>query len=258
VSRGGQETSVRLPTTPALIGPLLGGLLVVGATAAPAEASHAPLPPGRDLRTHVVQPGETATELAVRYHAWTAELVAHNHLGPSAALHTGQRIVIPVVRSAVPNRERSGGRPAEGQDTGPVADPSRARVHDRIAQVSRRRGVDPELSLAVSWQEAGWQMHHVSDAGAIGAMQVLPSTARWMEYYVGRSLRPRRLHDNAVTGVTLLRVLADNTRTQRHRVGAYYQGLGAVRDHGLYGETRAYVDNVLAIKRRLEQGRPPA
>ena len=131
-------------------------------------------------------------------------------------------------------------------------------MHDRIAQVSRRRGVDPELSLAVSWQEAGWQMHHVSDAGAIGAMQVLPSTADWMEYYVGRPLHPRRLHDNAVTGVTLLRVLAENTRSQRHRVGAYYQGLGAVRDHGLYGETRAYVDNVLAIKRRLEQGQPPA
>ncbi len=240
---------MRLPTTPALIGPLLGGLLAVGATAGPAAASHAPLPPGRDLRTHVVQPGETASGLAVRYHAWTAELIAHNHLGPSATLHTGQRIVIPVVRSAVPDRERRGG---------PVADPSRARVHDRIAQVSRRRGVDPELSLAVSWQEAGWQMHHVSDAGAIGAMQVLPSTADWMEYYVGRPLHPRRLHDNAVTGVTLLRVLAENTRSQRHRVGAYYQGLGAVRDHGLYGETRAYVDNVLAIKRRLEQGQPPA
>ncbi len=252
---------MRLPTTPALIGPLLGGLLAVAATAAPAAASHAPLPPGRDLRTHVVQPGETATELAVRYHAWTAELIAHNHLGSSATLHTGQRIEIPVVRSAVPDRDRSRDRahaPAAQPEHSPVTDPSRARVHDRIAQVSRRRGVDPELSLAVSWQEAGWQMHHVSDAGAIGAMQVLPSTARWMEYYVGRRLHPRRLHDNAVTGVTLLRVLADNTRTQRHRVGAYYQGLGAVRDHGLYGETHAYVDNVLAIKRRLEQGRPPA
>ena len=251
---------MRLPTTPALTGSLLGGLLAVVATAAPSAASHAPLPPGRDLRTHVVQPGETATELAVRYHAWTAELIAHNHLGPTAALHTGQRIEIPVVRSAVPDRDRPDGDASSGARQGgsPVTDPSRARVHDRIAQVSRRRGVDPELSLAVSWQEAGWRMHHVSSAGAIGAMQVLPSTADWMEYYVGRRLHPRRLHDNAVTGVTLLRVLADNTRTQRHRVGAYYQGLGAVRDHGLYGETRAYVDNVLAIKRRLEQGQPPA
>ncbi len=56
----------------------------------------------------------------------------------------------------------------------------------------------------------------------------------------------------------LLGVLGDHTRTRRHQVGAYYQGLGAVQEHGLYGETKAYVANVLAIKKRLERGRPPA
>ena len=252
---------MRLPTTAALLGSALGLALVM---AAPAGATDAPLPPGRDLRGHVVKPGETATELAVRYHAWTSELVAHNHLGPSATLVAGQRIEIPVVRSAVPDRPRPDGSGAvHGGDPhspgGPAtADPARPRVQEAIERVSRRRGVDPELSLAVSWQEAGWQMHHVSDAGAVGAMQVLPSTADWMEWYVGQPLRPRRLHDNALTGVTLLRVLAEHTGSQRHRVGAYYQGLGAVQEHGLYDETRDYVDNVLAIKRRLEQGRPPA
>ncbi len=251
---------MRLPTTAALLGSVVGVTLGVGPLAAPAQATHAPLPPGRDLRSHVVQPGETATELAVRYHAWTDELVAHNHLGPSATLVAGQRIQVPVVRSAVPSRERprASGSGPDSSGGSATTDPSRTRVHDAVARVSRRRGVDPELSLAVSWQEAGWRMHHVSDAGAIGAMQVLPSTADWMEWYVGQPLRPRRLHDNALTGVTLLRVLAENTGSQRHRVGAYYQGLGAVHDHGLYRETRDYVDNVLAIKRRLEQGRPPA
>jgi hypothetical protein len=249
---------VRLPTTAALLVLGVTGTLVAGPLATSAAATHAPLPPGRELRSHVVQPGETVTELAVRYHAWTDELVAHNHLGPSATLVAGQRIQIPVVRSAVPDRERPASRSADSREGSATSDPSRARVHAAIERVSRRRGVDPELSLAVSWQEAGWRMHHVSDAGAIGAMQVLPSTADWMEWYVARPLRPRRLHDNAVTGVTLLRVLAQETRSQRHRVGAYYQGLGAVRDHGLYDDTRDYVDNVLAIKQRLEQGRPPA
>jgi hypothetical protein len=247
---------VRLPTTTSLLAPVLGGALAL-AVPAPAAALHAPLPPGRELRTHVVQPGETATEIAVRHHAWTAELISHNHLGPSATLVAGQRIEVPVVRSAVPDGRRTR-RPRGAGGAAPTAEPGRTRVHDRIEQVSRRRGVDPELALAVSWQEAGWQMHHVSDAGAIGAMQVLPSTAAWMEWYVARPLRPRRLHDNAVAGVTLLRVLGDRTRSRRHRIGAYYQGLGAVEDHGLYAETRDYVDNVLAIKRRLEQGRPPA
>ena len=63
-------------------------------------------------------------------------------------------------------------------------------------------------------------------------------------------------HDAA--GVLLLGVLDDHTRNRRHQVGAYYQGLGAVSEHGLYGETQAYVANVLAIQERLEAGRPPA
>ena len=53
-------------------------------------------------------------------------------------------------------------------------------------------------------------------------------------------------------------MLATHTERRRHKIGAYYQGLGAVREHGLYDETRAYVDNVEAIKRRLEEGRPPS
>ncbi len=246
---------MRLPSCATLLASVVGGTLVVGALAAPAAATHDPLPPGRTLRVHVVEPGDTATSLAVRYHAWTDELIAHNHLGSSATLVPGQRLEIPVVRAAVPDRRT---RSRDAGSSFPAVDPSRHRVRDMVRTVSRRRGVDPQLSLAVSWQEAGWRMRHVSSAGAIGAMQVLPSTARWMEWYVGQPLRPRRLHDNALTGVTLLRVLGEETRSRRHRVGAYYQGLGAVREHGLYRETRHYVDNVLAIKRRLEAGQPPA
>jgi hypothetical protein len=79
-----------------------------------------------------------------------------------------------------------------------------------------------------------------------------------MEWYAGRPLHLHRLQDNAAAGVLLLGVLGDETRSRRHQVAAYYQGLGAVREHGLYDDTRGYVANVIAIKRRLEEGRPPA
>lgn len=239
-----------------------------GALVSPASAEHQRLPGGRQLRVHTVQPGDTATGLAVRYHAWTAELIAHNHLGPAAGLVVGDRIEVPVVTSAVRNgsdrrqrpdrnrisRDQAGKRAVKRT----VAYPSRQRVRQAIVRASRRAGVDPQLSLAVSWQEAGWQMHHVSSAGAVGAMQVLPTTAEWMEFYVGRELRPHKLRDNVATGVTLLDVLAAETVSRARQVGAYYQGLGAVRRHGLYDETRDYVDNVLAIKHRLEAGRAPS
>ncbi len=44
-----------------------------------------------------MKPGDTATGLAVRFHAWTAELMSHNHLDSSGRLRVGQRIEIPVV-----------------------------------------------------------------------------------------------------------------------------------------------------------------
>ena len=226
------------------------GLGTAVVAAAPASADHERLPRGRTLTPYVVKQGDTATGLAVRHHAWTAELIAHNHLGGNGDLRVGQRIVIPVVRDRA-----TGARPERAWRH---PDPSRETVRRVVARTARRHRVDPQLALAVSWQEAGWQMHHVSSANAIGAMQVLPSTARWMELYAGRRLRLRRLADNAEAGVRLLDVLGEHTRRRAHRIGAYYQGLGAVREHGLYGETRTYVANVVAIKRRLEAGRPPA
>lgn len=244
-------TGMRIPTLlSAAAGlALAGGLL----TTAPAAAEHQPLPRSRDLTSYVAKSGDTATGLAVRFHAWTAELISHNHLGPSGALRVGQRLEIPVVTE----RTKHQGSTTDQQHGEHAGDPSRERVRTVITRVSQHRGVDPQLALAVSWQEAGWQMHHVSSAGAIGAMQVLPGTARWMEWYADRELRLRRLRDNATAGVLLLDVLRDHTSTRRHQVGAYYQGLGAVQRSGLYDETKHYVDNVLAIKQRLERGDSP-
>jgi len=245
---------MRLATT--LLTPVVIAAAVAGgALTAPASAEDERLPDGRHIKHYTVRPGDTATGLAVRFHAWTAELIAHNHLGPGAGLTVGEQIEVPVVTAAVSRQDRARHARTRQENS---ADFSRQRVRRAIVQVSHQRGVDPQLSLAVSWQEAGWRMHHVSSAGAVGAMQVLPSTAKWMELYVGRDLHPRRLRDNVATGVTLLDVLAAETVSRARQVGAYYQGLGAVRRHGLYDDTRAYVDNVMAIKHRLEAGRPPA
>ena len=199
--------------------------------------------------SYVVEPGDTVSGLAVQLHAWTAEIVSHNHLGRNGALKVGQRIEIPVV-----------GKASGSTQTAMWQHPDRDREKVRrvVAGAARNHGVDPQLALAVSWQESGWQMGLVSHADAIGAMQVLPATGRWMEHYAGRPLDLDKLGDNATAGVLLLEVLSRHTHRRTHKIGAYYQGLGAVRRHGLYDETRTYVANVEAIKRRLEAGRPPS
>ena len=215
----------------------------------PAHADHQRLPADRTLTSYVVEPGDTVSGLAVRFHAWTAEIVSHNHLDRFGALQVGQQIEIPVVGKA-------------GSDSQTTMwqhpDPGREKVRRVIAGAARRHGVDPQLALAVSWQESGWQMGVVSHADAVGAMQVLPPTGRWMEHYAGRPLDLGKLGDNATAGVLLLEVLSRHTHRRTHKIGAYYQGLGAVRRQGLYDETRAYVADVEAIKRRLEAGRAPS
>ena len=44
-------------------------------TGIPASAHDQDLPPGRRVVAYTVKPGDSATELAVRFHAWTRELI---------------------------------------------------------------------------------------------------------------------------------------------------------------------------------------
>lgn len=70
-----------------------------GLIAVPAAQAATPWPghPHRELVSYVVHRGDTITGLAVRYHAWTAELASLNHLSPHARLRIGQHLRIPVV-----------------------------------------------------------------------------------------------------------------------------------------------------------------
>ena len=268
------------------------GVLLASATAAttglalvPATADATPWPghPDRTIVRHEVRPGDSASRLAVRYHAWTAELVRLNRLGPSAAIHRGQVLRIPVVVSAFrrarglpPLRARSthrtrphqtrttGARAAHRRAHRPVlihsgtpprgwthADLSRTQVRRLVVRMARHYGVPPQLALAVAWQESGWQQRRVSSAGALGVMQVMPDTGRWMRWYAGRKLRLRDTHDNIRAGILTLRVLRSWTRKDDNAIAAYYQGLGAVREHGYFRDTKQYVLSVRAHERRL-------
>jgi soluble lytic murein transglycosylase-like protein len=249
------------------------------AATAPALSSHAAAPsqawPGhrdRALVRYVVRRGDTATSLAVRYHAWTAELIALNRLGRRGALHLGRTIRIPVVLSAARAAGQKVGHTAKkhGRKRAPLlirattpprgwrgTDLSRTQVRDLVARMARHYRVPPRLALAVAWQESGWQQRRVSSTGAIGVMQVMPGTGVWMRSYAGRQLRLRDVHDNVQAGVLTLRTLRTWTKRDVTAVAAYYQGLRSVRHVGWFDDTRAYVRAVLAHERRLAHGLSP-
>jgi soluble lytic murein transglycosylase-like protein len=262
------STRVRTLTTIVVTGLVASGLSLAASPASAATTSATDLPGPRNLVRHVVRPGETAGALAVKYHAWTAELISYNHLGSGGRMYAGQRITIPVVpeslrdsptsKPARPAKKAPSKAPKATKQTWRHSDPSRSAVRSAIIRTARAHGVDSRLALAVSWQESGWQMHHVSHANAIGAMQVLPGTGTWMSMYAGRSLDLTRLEDNVLAGVLLLEFLGDNTSSTSNQVAAYYQGLRAVRERGLYDDTQGYVANVLAIRNQIARGWNPA
>ncbi len=250
-------------TTPAVSGTPAVGAVRPGGSPWPGH-------PGRRLLRYRVHRGDTATGLAVRFHAWTAELRAVNGLGPDAGLRVGQRIRIPVVVAAARRDHRHHTRPHHtrphhtrphhGRPARPKpwrqADATRAQVRSLIVRTARRHRVDPALVLAIAWQESGWQQRRRSSAGAIGAMQVLPGTGRWMSLYADRRLNIYSLRDNVTAGVLLVDVLRRHT-SHRGAIAAYYQGLGAMRRRGVFPATRTYLRNVLALERRLRRGWSP-
>ena len=279
-----------------------GGTLGVAADLVP--ASHKARHPHRKIKLYRVRRGDTASSVAVRFHAWTDQLIAINH---TSSLYVGQVIRVPVVVQAarkctrhnhhrtgyLTDNKHSGGSKAQGKPDRPKkpggrpskpgkphkpkkskhsdksaghrhpdhgwvhAHAGRAEVRHLIVKKAKRVGVNPELALAIAWQESGWQHHVKSSAGALGAMQVMPGTGRWMSAYLGRDLNLRNLHDNVSAGVVLIKVLRSQAKLKR-AVAGYYQGLAGVRQYGMYRSTKRYVANVLALKKALERGWDPA
>jgi LysM repeat protein len=223
---------------------------------------------GSGPRHHTVVRGDTLSGIASRYGVAQATIARANHLPSSNIVMLGATLVIPGRSGgSTSGSTSSGGNTFAGRTYSSsvvsAADrtraqlarrhlPSQAGMRDIIVAKARANGVDPALALAVSYQESGWNMHAVSVANAVGAMQVIPATSEWISGVVGRRLDPTSPSDNATTGVVLLKILTRAASSERQAVAAYYQGLRSVRANGMFADTRHYVANVMALKARFE------
>jgi hypothetical protein len=226
--------------------------------------------PGRRVIGYRVHHGDSATRIAVRFHAWTAELLAINHKTRRSVWYVGERVRVPVVVKRARAHGHPVGAPHHVHKHHPkkhhpkkhhtsrprAGHPSRATVRDAVIRTARHYGVRQRLALAIAWQESGWQQHVRSPAGAVGAMQVMPGTGRWISSLVGRKLHLRRLHDNVVAGVVLFKLLREDHGVKRSLAG-YYQGLGSVHAHGYYPSTRRYIRAVTSHWHRMNHGWHP-
>ena len=119
-----------------------------------------------------------------------------------------------------------------------------------IYSEAKKNNLPPELVAAVAHTESQFKPTARSGAGAIGLMQLVPRTGRW--------LGANNLTDpaqNIMAGAKYLRYLTDRFDGDTTRaVAAYNAGEGAVRRFGgipPYRETRNYVQRVHSFQQDL-------
>lgn len=210
-------------------------LRIPGAPAAPVPAP-APAPAAAPTTAqHTVAPGQHLTAIAALYGTTVSVLVGLNKLADPNLIRLGQ-----VLQVLVP--------PPPQPAPAPVPT-----VEDLLERYSRQYGVDPNLVKGLAWQESGWQQQVTSRTGAVGVMQMQPETG----LFTGQVLlaTPVNLADvdhNVRAGVRFLAyLLKEAGGDERFAVASYFQGLRSIRQRGLTDETRHYVANVIALKKRF-------
>jgi hypothetical protein len=137
----------------------------------------------------------------------------------------------------------------DSQGAVPSADPqvlASTPYGEIIAAMSEAHGVDPMLVRALIQVESNYRARAKSHKGAMGLMQLMPSTAR--EYQVRNPYDPK---SNIAAGVRHLKGLLERFNGAVDlALAAYNAGEGAVKKFkGVppYRETRNYVSRILSL-----------
>jgi LysM repeat protein len=222
---------------------------------------------------HVVQPGESLSSIARIDGLSVTVLARANGISPEAQLIAGRTLWIPPRTAAVQSSAANTSTVGSDRDTG-SATTTRASTgaprstasagaplptaqlvsSGQIATVAATYGVPASLAEAVAWQESGWNNAEVSKIGAVGVMQIVPTTWAWIDRYLtpGNPLGTSSAAENVRAGVLLLHQLLQVTgNNERLAVAGYFQGLASIARFGLYPSTRRYVRDVLALSARF-------
>ena len=186
-------------------------------------------------REHVVQWGESFFSIAAHYHVSPWQLARRNRIPLTSVIVPDQRLALP-----------RGARLSAPAVAGPPA--SRDAVRVAIDRWARVYGVDPALARALAWMESGFQQDVVSSVGAIGVMQLLPETWEFVDTVLLGVRTPRNYEGNVRAGVRYLRWQLDEFGGNRRlALAGWYQGARAVREIGLYDDTKLFVRVVLQL-----------
>ena len=185
--------------------------------------------------SYVVKPGDTLTAIATKHKTTVRALAKVNDLKSVNLVVEGAMLRLPAALSG-----------------GQAQELSRSTVRAHLDKWANRYGVPTNLARALAWQESGFQTNITSSVGAWGPMQVMPTSWDFVETVLlgGRDV-PRTGEGGVEIGMALLaHLLKRFDGDQRLALAAWYQGEKAVRERGLYDETKTFVANVLALSGR--------
>jgi N-acetylmuramoyl-L-alanine amidase len=234
------------------------GLLIAGTTlnggsgsgtSGSASSAAAPVSSG----AFVVQRGDTLSAIAARLGVSVNTIAAANGLNPSRLLIAGTTLhgagaSASATSSGTTEMVSTSPSSAGAVPTGETVSPS------EVGSIAASEGVSPSLAEAIGYQESGFNNSEVSSTGAVGVMQIMPSTWNWIGQNLATPppLSTTSAADNIRAGSLLLHsLLSDSGGNDAEAVAGYYQGLQSVRAHGLFSDTQAYVNNVLSLRERF-------
>jgi len=130
---------------------------------------------------------------------------------------------------------------------------SRAEIDSLIEKYSSKNGLDKDFVKALVKQESGFNPNATSKCGAMGLMQLMPSTAQGL----GVS-NAYDIEQNIAGGTKYLKSMIDRFNgDEKLALAAYNAGPNAVKKYGgipPYQETQNYVKNVLSIYENMKGG----
>jgi LysM repeat protein len=188
------------------------------------------------LSRYVVKPGDSLTAIARKHGISLTRIAKVNRLDPGKPLLIGVKLRIPAARAA----------PTA------VSATNASSVRDSLDRWAEHYGIDRSLARALAWMESGYNNSVVSNVGAQGVMQLLPTTWDYVETVLIKHQVAHDADGNVHVGLAYLNHLLNAFHGNEHlALAAWYQGERSVRATGPYKVSKVFVADVLALKQRM-------